>query len=493
MESASALRDADRAQRRARVPRPGWRTRARARLPRPAPPSSPPRAWWPLPWPPPPPSAPGRAAVRRCRWDAWSLRAPLRPPRLRAALRRAPHRWSATLVSRFVGVAAATTTGVGSPAMRRRWPSYSRSGSLSEFIVSSCPSGTCTRAAMSLQRIAAANHVEILGRRARGGGVLRRRRDAAATARAAAPAGAPMTRGNCSGSCRRRPARSCALADIPFISREARGRQAVTRGDGGQGLALAHAMRARRDLAGVQLVGRQARRQQFRGPLAPPCRPAIAGGSRAAPGACPVDRRAPGGIQRAQLLAIEPERALERRQAHVRGHRDFAEFLLRPALELAEVLLRVLVDGQRREERREEIARREAERAAVVGAIDLHEIVGADRFPGAPHAGGAVVVRGERQRPAAEHAVVIGQQLRRGFGGAIRIEALVDGVVDAHVATAGGAHELPQARGAHLRIGRGVERRLDVRQHGELGRQSLVGEGLGDVRLPSSKSGSVLP
>ena len=43
----------------------------------------------------------------------------------------------------FVGVAAAASAAVGSlPAMRRRWPSYRRSGSLSEFMRSSCASGT---------------------------------------------------------------------------------------------------------------------------------------------------------------------------------------------------------------------------------------------------------------------------------------------------------------------------------------------------------------
>ena len=220
--------------------------------------------------------------------------------------------------------------------------------------------------------------------------------------------------------------------------------------------------------------------------MSPPCRRAGAAGSRVAPGACRCrSSGASAGFSARSCSRSSPSVRSSVASRTYAGMVTSWNFCSGPALQRAEVFLRVLVDGQRGEERREEIARREAEGAAVVGAVDLHEVVGADGFLRAPHAGGAVVVRGERQRPAAEHAVVIGQQLRGGFGGTVRIEALVDRVVDAHVAPAGGAHELPQAGGAHLRIRGGIERRLDMRQHRELGRQSLVGEGLGDMGFPA--------
>jgi len=97
-----------------------------------------------------------------------------------------------------------------------------------------------------------------------------------------------------------------------------------------------------------------------------------------------------------------------------------------------------------------------------------------------------VVIGGERQRPGAEHAVVVGQQLRGRLSGAERIETLIDDVVDAHVHATGGPHELPEPRRPHLRVGRGGERGLHVRQRRQLGGQAQTGEGPRDVGFPGA-------
>ncbi len=57
-------------------------------------------------------------------------------------------------------------------------------------------------------------------------------------------------------------------------------------------------------------------------------------------------------------------------------------------------------------------------------------------------------------------------------------------MVDAHVAHARRAHELPHAGRADLRVACGIERRLDVRQSRELERQAARREHLLDVGLP---------
>ncbi len=106
----------------------------------------------------------------------------------------------------------------------------------------------------------------------------------------------------------------------------------------------------------------------------------------------------------------------------------------------------------------------------------------------AAHAGGAMVVRGQRQRPVAEEAVVVVQQLRRGLGGAEGIHALIHRVVDAQEAPPGGAHELPQASRAHFRIGGGIERGFHMRQRRQFRRQAQVGEGLRNMRSPTARS-----
>ena len=191
-------------------------------------------------------------------------------------------------------------------------------------------------------------------------------------------------------------------------------------------------------------------------------------------------------VQRAQLVGVDLQGALEGRHGHVGRHLHLLEPGLALLLQRTEVLLGIAIDVERGEERDVEIARREAERAAVVAAHDPGDVVGAERLLGAAHAGGAVVVRRQRQRPGAEHPIVVGQQLRRRLGGAERVEAIVHRAVDAHVTPSRRAHELPQASGADLRVRGRVERRLHVRQNRQLRRQPQVRQRLGDVRLPGA-------
>jgi len=66
----------------------------------------------------------------------------------------------------------------------------------------------------------------------------------------------------------------------------------------------------------------------------------------------------------------------------------------------------------------------------------------------------------------------------------VGVHALVDHVVDAQVAAAGGAHELPEAGGTNMRVGARIEGGLDVGQRDQLRRHPLLGEHLLDVRAP---------
>ncbi len=191
-------------------------------------------------------------------------------------------------------------------------------------------------------------------------------------------------------------------------------------------------------------------------------------------------------VQRSQLLSVDLQGTLQRRHGHVGRQLHLLEPGFALPLQRTEVLLGITVDVERREERDIEIARCEAEGAAAVAAHDLDDVVGAERLFGVAHARGAVVVRRQRQRPAAEHPVVVGEQLGRGLGRAEWVEAIVHRAVDAHVTPAGRAHELPQACGADLRVRGRVERRLDVRQHRQLRGQPQIRQCLGDVRLPGA-------
>src|SRR5205823_10300817 len=70
-------------------------------------------------------------------------------------------------------------------------------------------------------------------------------------------------------------------------------------------------------------------------------------------------------VQRAQLVGVDSQRALERRHGHVGRHLHLLEPGLALPLQRTEVLLGIAIDVERGEERDVEIARREAERAAV--------------------------------------------------------------------------------------------------------------------------------
>ena len=87
-----------------------------------------------------------------------------------------------------------------------------------------------------------------------------------------------------------------------------------------------------------------------------------------------------------------------------------------------------------------------------------------------------MVVGGDRQRPVLQLGVVGLEQPGRRPGGHVGIEPLVHGLADGHVFPAGAPGELPQAGRAGLAVGPGVERRLHVRQVGQLRRQPLVDE-----------------
>ena len=133
-------------------------------------------------------------------------------------------------------------------------------------------------------------------------------------------------------------------------------------------------------------------------------------------------------------------------------------------------------DPARREELRVEVPRREAKRAAAVALDDDRDVIGSEPPLGPAHARSSVVVGRDRERPVAKRLVVVAQQLGRRARRPDRVEALVDDVVDRHVAPACRAHELPDARRSVLRIGTEVERRLDVRQVREVFRKAEVAE-----------------
>src|SRR5690606_9254290 len=140
-----------------------------------------------------------------------------------------------------------------------------------------------------------------------------------------------------------------------------------------------------------------------------------------------------------------------------------------------------------------EVARSEAERAAAVGADDLLDVVRARGLLGAPHAGGTVVIRGQRERPGPEDAVVVLEKLSGGFRGSERVQPIVHFAIDPEVPSPGRTHELPETRGTDLGICRRVERGLHVRQHCELRRQAAVRKRLRNVRRPGTSADQPLP
>ncbi len=97
-----------------------------------------------------------------------------------------------------------------------------------------------------------------------------------------------------------------------------------------------------------------------------------------------------------------------------------------------------------------------------------------------------MVVGRQRERPRLDVAVILREQAYGAVGGEERITALIDDVIDPHVADARRAHELPHTGRADFRIRGRIERRLDVRQRRELAGQTLLVERLVDVRLPGA-------
>ena len=252
-----------------------------------------------------------------------------------------------------------------------------------------------------------------------------------------------------------------------------------------QRVAALHAVARRPALAGEHLSRTEALREQVAGPgRALEGQPQVIGLGHAL--LAVPHRTQQRRVQRPQPLSVDLQGALQRRHGHVGRHLHLLEPGFALLLQRTEVLLGIAIDVERREERDIEIARCEAEGAAAVAAHDPDDVVGAERLLGVAHAGGAVVVRRQRQRPAAEHPVVVGEQLCRGLGGAERVEAIVHRAVDAHVTPPGRAHELPQACGADLRVGGRIERRLHVRQHRQLRGQPQIRQCLRDVRLPGA-------
>jgi hypothetical protein len=115
---------------------------------------------------------------------------------------------------------------------------------------------------------------------------------------------------------------------------------------------------------------------------------------------------------------------------------------------------------------------------------DAPDVAGAEGAGRALHAAGAVVVGRDGERPGEGQLVVLAQQARRGHGGAMRIEPLVEHVVHVQEESPGRARELPEARRADARIGVRVERGLDVGQGGQLGGHAVGPHRLLDVVAP---------
>ena len=160
-----------------------------------------------------------------------------------------------------------------------------------------------------------------------------------------------------------------------------------------------------------------------------------------------------GGHQRRDRNA---ERAGDRVGRRVEGQLVALVLDRRVPHEMAEVALRLFGDPRSGEELHIEVARGEAEASAAVLPDDPRDVPGAELLDRAPHAGGTVVVRGDRQRPAAGDAIVLLEQACGRDGRPIGIEAFVDDVVDLHEAAARRARELPEPRRADARVGGGV-------------------------------------
>ncbi len=150
-----------------------------------------------------------------------------------------------------------------------------------------------------------------------------------------------------------------------------------------------------------------------------------------------------------------------------------------------EVLFRILVDFHGREKGNIEIPGSESESPPLVVAQDVDESIVTVDAHRATHAGKTVVVCRDCHRPAAGQRVVVREQAGGTARRSERIIAVVDDVINAHVASPCTARELPEARCAHMRSGIRVVGRLDMRQRGDLDRHALCRKLLVDIGAPT--------
>src|SRR5262245_44762059 len=159
---------------------------------------------------------------------------------------------------------------------------------------------------------------------------------------------------------------------------------------------------------------------------------------------------------------------------------------------VAEIRRVVALDVEGRQELGVEVPRREAERVAVVAADDGGDVAASDLLDRARDPDRAVVVRGDRERPAPELVIEDGEVAGGGARGRQRIAPLVDESVDAQEATTGCRDELPDARGARLRIGLDVETGLDEREARQLDREIGLPERALHLREPAPRLAQTL-
>src|ERR1700678_2443080 len=151
--------------------------------------------------------------------------------------------------------------------------------------------------------------------------------------------------------------------------------------------------------------------------------------------------------------------------------------------ERSEILLRVAIDLECREKRHVEIPRGKSEGGSLVALHNYADVSRAEFVSGTLEAARRGGVGGDRQGPAAEQTIVVEHQIGGGLSRAIRIQALIDDAVDAHIAPRRAWHELPQAGGADARIGGRVERRFHMRKRADFRRHTPVRENAGNALL----------
>jgi len=143
---------------------------------------------------------------------------------------------------------------------------------------------------------------------------------------------------------------------------------------------------------------------------------------------------------------------------HERGHDDDARGRGWIDAQVLEIALRVLIDCESSQERSVEVARGEAERAALILRYYCRDVRRAQGVRRAAHAGEAVVIGGQREGPRLDDAVVVGQEACGRLRSHERIATFVDDVVDAHVTHASRARELPESGRSDFRIRGRIER-----------------------------------